>query len=136
MAKQQIISKQNEKLKELHWKIQQWKTQFQVIDDEILFLERLLNSSAFKPNIPNLFERLEGYKIKTEELKNDLKLVRNSISVHENSLGEMLDVTENKNNEHYYQVHNQLNTDISDCYKNFQKLKSEIFNYTGTIFIT
>ncbi|SFR66146.1 hypothetical protein [Maribacter stanieri] len=136
MAKQQITSKQNEKLKELHWKIQQWKTQFQVIDDEILFLERLLNSSAFKSNTPNLFERLEDYKTKIEELKYNLKTIRNSISVHENSLGKILDVSENKNNQQYYQVHNQLNTDISNCYKNFQTLKSEIFNYTGTILIT
>ncbi|SHJ86624.1 hypothetical protein [Maribacter aquivivus] len=136
MAKQQITSKQNEKLKELHWKIQQWKIQFQVIDDEILFLERLLNSSAFKSNTPNLFERLEGYKTKIEELKYNIKTIRNSISVHENSLGEMFDVPENNNNQYYYQAHNQLKSNMSDCFKKFQILKCEIFNYTGTILIT
>ncbi len=136
MAKQQITSKQNEKLKELHWKIQQWKIQFQVIDDEILFLERLLNSSAFKSNTPNLFERLEGYKTKIEELKYNIKTIRNSISVHENSLGEMFDVPENNNNQYYYQAHNQLKSNMSDCFKKFKILKCEIFNYTGTILIT
>ena len=53
---------------QLHWKIQQWKLRFQLMDEEINFINRLLDSNAFKPNTPNLFERIMDYKNRVEKI--------------------------------------------------------------------
>lgn len=44
MEKEKISKGQDTKVEELHWEIQQWKSQFQFIEDELLFIARLLDS--------------------------------------------------------------------------------------------
>ncbi len=45
----------------------------------------------------------------------------------------MLDSTDNECKLIFYRNHDKLRTKVDSCIKNFQKLKLEIFNYTGSI---
>jgi len=121
---------------QLHWKIQQWKLRFQLMDEEINFINRLLDSNAFKPNTPNLFERIMDYKNRVEKISSKSVALRTQISSHENTLGGMSDKTENSSDINTNKKNDQLQVEVDACLGDFQNLKSEIFNYTGSIFIT
>ena len=134
MGKEQIRTCQkNKKLEDLHWKTQQWKTRFQIMDDELTLAERLLDSQLFQPKTRNLFERLQEYKIRIQKIKNTKKTLLIDISIHENNLGCLLDCTDIKYELSFYRKHDKLQAKIDSCLENFQKLKLEIFNYTGGI---
>jgi hypothetical protein len=119
----------------LHWKIQQWKTKFQLMDDEIIFIKRLLDSNAFKPHVPNLFERLQGYKTRLGRIEKRNTAVRAKISMLENNLGASLDTPESSINTGNNKKNDRLQLEVDACLGDYQNLKSEIFNYTGNILI-
>ncbi len=122
-----------QKLEDLHWDTQQWKSTLQFIDGEVHFLETLLNSHSFEPNTPNLFERLQDYKAKLKQLSTKKNKLRLAISTHENQLGGILNCTDSKCDLQYYQKHHKTNTAVDDFILTFQELKLEIFNFAGGI---
>ena len=77
------MKKQEKKAEELHWEIQQWKSHFQFLNDELLFITRLLDSYVFQPNTPNLFERLQDYKTRIKQIETTKKGIRQRISQQE-----------------------------------------------------
>ncbi|MGB5818984.1 MAG: hypothetical protein WBG90_05825 [Saonia sp.] len=124
---------QGKRASELHWDSQNWKSHLQLMEDELAFIARLLNSYMFEPNTPNLFERLQNYQERLKNIRSEKKVVRQLISKHENDLGGMLECTENSNDMEYYRKHRLLQTKVLSCLNDFQNLKSEIFNYAGGI---
>lgn len=98
-------------------------------------LIRLLDSSAFKTNTPNLFERLQKYKSYIKKLQKGKKGVRELISKHEHILGESLDETNDEHNLEYYSRHADLKIQVNTYFMDFQYLKLDIFNYTGNILL-
>lgn len=133
MEKEKNKTVQQKKVEELHWEIQQWKSNFQFMADELIFIVRLLDSYIFEPNTPNLFERLQEYNTRIKSVQEMNKKVRDDISQHENTLGGMLDCTHGSCDLSYYRRHDALQTKVANCFEDFQKLKSEIFNYAGGI---
>ena len=133
MEKEHITTGQEKKVEELHWEIQRWKSNFQFMDDELLFIGRLMDSYIFEPNTPNLFERLQNYKTRIKKIDALKKKVRDQISQHENTLGGMLECTDSACDLSYYRKHDKLQSQVDACFEDFQKLKSEIFNYAGGI---
>ena len=119
----------------MHWKIQQWKLRFQLMDEEIVFIKRLLDSNAFRSNIPNLFERLQDYKTRLQDIENRNEVVRTQISLHENNLGTELDIADSAISADDIKKNDHLQLEVDECQGDYQNLKSEIFNYTGSILI-
>ena len=113
MKNEHEIKGQNNLVKELHWETQQWKTHFQIIEDELFFIERLLDSSAFKTNTPNLFERLQKYKLHVKQLQKRK--------------------TNDEHNLEYFSKHEDLKIQVNTYFADFQQQKLEIFNYAGGI---
>jgi hypothetical protein len=130
MEKEKTSTEQR-KVEKLHWEIQQWKLQLQFIDNENLFISRLLDSNIFKPNILNLFERLQDYKHRLKKLSDAEEKLRHEISKHESNLGSILERTDNVSSLDYYINHDKLQSKVATYIEDFQKLKSEIFNYVG-----
>ena len=133
MEKIQTNTGQEKKVEELHWEIQRWKSHFQFMDDELIFIARLLDSYIFEPNTPNLFERLQNYKMRIKKVEKIKKKVRDYISQHENTLGGMLECTDSACDLGYYRKHDKLQAKVDRCFADFQELKSEIFNYAGGV---
>ena len=133
MEKEETGTEQDKKVEQLHWEIQQWKSNLQFVDDEITFISRLLDSYVFEPNTPNLFERLQDYKKRLQKEKTRKQKIRDVISQHENTLGGMLECKDDLCDLQYYRKHNELKLQVEECLIDFRELKSEIFNYAGGI---
>jgi hypothetical protein len=125
-----------EQLAQLHWRIQQWKSHLQFMEDEILFITRLLQSSAFKTNTPNLFERIQNYGTRIESLNLRSQEIKTAISIHENDLGGDWDRTTPTLGSDDNKRSDKLQAEVDKCLEHFQNLKSEIFNYAGGILKT
>ncbi|NAS11932.1 DUF342 domain-containing protein [Poritiphilus flavus] len=117
----------------LHWESQQWKSDLCFIEDEITFIDRLLNSYVFQPNTPNLFERLQDFLQRLAKVKEEKATLRKRISKHESDLGGMMECKDETGNKEYFRKHKVLKDRMRECNTNFQALKSEIFNYAGGI---
>lgn len=124
---------QSKKAEELHWESQKWKSNLQFMEDEITFIDDLLNSYVFQPNTPNLFERLQGFQERLKKVKSNKKEVRNGISKHDSDLGGMIECTTDICDLEYYQKHDKLKAEVVNCTEIFKTLKSDIFNYAGGI---
>ncbi|GMN11764.1 hypothetical protein MTsPCn9_29470 [Croceitalea sp. MTPC9] len=133
MEEAKINKKQEKKVEALHWEIQQWKSNFKFIADELIFIHKLLDSYVFEPNTPNLFERIQGFKEQLKKRDEIKKEVQNHISRHENNLAGMLECTNVSCDFGYYQKHDELQKEVDQCHKDFQQLKAEIFNYAGGV---
>jgi hypothetical protein len=124
---------QSVKVEELYRDTKRWKSSFQFTANEMLFLERLLNSYVFEPNTPNLFERLLDYQERLKRTISKKTEVTDRIRKHENKLGGMLECTDSSCDLEYYRKHEQLKAEVVSFCEDFRQLKTEIFNYAGGI---
>ena len=133
MNEPNITKIQNGKVEKLHYESKSWKSNLHFIQDEIIFINRLLNSYAFEPNTPNLFERIQNFKQRLKKVTDKESILRKSITQHENDLGGMLECTDETCDLTYYRKHDVIKAEITDCLEEFRELKTEIFNYAGAI---
>ena len=124
---------QTKKVEELHFELQGWKSNLHFIEDEIIFIEHLLNSYVFQPNTPNLFERLQNYLNRLKTTKTSKIQLQESIVEHENMIGGMMECTDASCDLSYYRKHDTLKAEVVNYTTNFKGLKSEIFNYASGI---
>lgn len=117
----------------LHGASKKWISSLQFMHDELLFIDRLLNSYVFEPNTPNLFERLQEYLDKLKVVKQSQLDVQTRVIDHESTLSGILEFEQKQDASEFLEEHDQLEEVVEDCMYNFQFLKSEIFNYAGSI---
>ncbi|WP_103864148.1 hypothetical protein [Aquimarina sp. I32.4] len=120
-------------LKDIHLDILEWKSNLQFIKDEAHFINQLLNSYVFEPTTPNLFERLQSFKEQMIFIANELENIHTNIRKHESELGGMLECDTISCDTLYYKEHESLKKSFDNFYKISKKLKSEIFQYAGSI---
>lgn len=122
------------KIEKLHWHIQHWKSDLQFMENETSFIHQLLNSDIFKPNTPNLFERVQKYLTRLGEFEARKSKLRQLISKHENHLGGLAQFRKETFDAAFYHKHDDLEMEVLDCMDDFKTLKAEIYNYvSGTI---
>ena len=124
---------QTKKVEELHADFQQWKSHLNLMQDELTFIDHLLNSYIFEPNTPNLFECLQDYQTRLKKMSANRLEVCQMIAKHEKELGGMIQCTDAACDNTYYQKHEITKAESVSCLENFQNLKSEIFQYAGGI---
>lgn len=126
-------SSSEKELKTIHIDTLEWKSNLQFIENEIQFINQLLNSYVFEPTTPNLFERLQEYKKQIVDTEEEILKMKEGIRKHENQLGGMLECDTISCDNSYYQEHELMKMSYDQLFKNFRKLKSEIFGYAGGI---
>lgn len=131
MKNNPIPSDPNPKMDRLHWHIQHWKSDLQFMEDEVKFIEQLLNSNVFDSNTLNLFERLQDYLGRLDGFKLRKTKLRELISKHENRLGSIMGIKDDVLLGVYNQKHDDLEMEVLTCSDDFNGLKAEIFNYVG-----
>jgi len=103
------------------------------MDDEMHFIQKLLNSYVFEPNTPNLFERLHDYQERMKKTVLKKNEVTNRISRHERNLGGMLECMDDACDLLYYRQHERLKAEVAGFKEEFRNLKADIFQYAGGI---
>lgn len=121
------------KIQELYTELQKWKSYIHFIDDEMQFIDRLLNSYVFEPRTPNLFERLEHFKQKFAKSKDDKKEMKRLITQHEGNMAGILECTTSNCDSAYRQKHKDFLKKVADYVEDYLLLKSEVYTYAGSV---
>lgn len=102
------------------------------MEDETTFVEQLLNSDIFEPNMPNKNERLQGYLERLGKFKSRKMRLEQVISEHEVHLGSILERNEEDALKSSF-LHRQddLEMEVLSCTDDFKNVKAEIFNFVG-----
>ena len=111
--------------------ISKWENSLMIVSEEIKFLGKPLNTGIFEPNIPNLYERLQQYSKKLQDLKNEEILLGKEIEKHKIDFAKELEKEQMDSSIKRTQL--QLRKDIKAFLKINSGLKLEIFNFTGNI---
>jgi len=111
--------------------ISKWENSLMIVSEEIKFLSKLLGTEIFEPNIPNLYERLQEYSKKLQDLKNEEILLGKEIEKHKIYFAKELE--EEQKDLLIKRTQHQLRKDINAFLKINSGLKLEIFNFTGNI---
>ncbi|CAZ97616.1 Conserved hypothetical protein [Zobellia galactanivorans] len=124
---------QQKKEGELFREIQQWKSSLRFLEDEIAFMEHLLDSYVFEPDTPILFDRLQNHKSGLQNIEGAVKKIQDQIYKHENMLGGILECNTAPFDIAFYRRHERLQFEVDFCTTSFGGLKTDIFSYAGTI---
>ena len=111
--------------------ISKWENSLIIVSEEIKFLGKLLSTGIFEPNIPNLYERLQQYSKKLQDLKNEEILLEKEIEKHKTGFAKELE--EEQKDSLIKRTHIQLRKNINAFLKINSGLKLEIFHFTGNI---
>jgi hypothetical protein len=125
--------KETTSTQEFHATSKNWISNLEFIDDELRFIENLICSYVFEPDTPNLFERLQDYKERLQDIQLRKKDLAKWLLDHENELSGLLESQQLKKDTSYAQRHRELQVEFLLFHEDFQRLKSEIFNYAGGI---
>ena len=125
-----------QELRDIHFETLEWKSSIQFIQGEKLFMNQLLQSYVFEPTTPNLFERIQEFKLEIQDIEKEVEKLQEEIRKHESALGGMLECDTISCYNYYTEDHRRMTALFSDFYKKFQTLKYEVFNYAGGILKT
>jgi len=124
----------SEKTKERYLsEISKWENSLMIVSEEIKFLSKLISTEIFEPNIPNLYERLQQYSKKLQDLKTEEILLEKEIEKHRTDFAKELEKNEEQKATLIKRTHIQLRKNINAFLKKNSGLKLEIFNFTGNI---
>lgn len=116
-----------------HNDVKVWKSNISLINHEITFIENLTNSYIFEPRTPNLFEKLEHFKAHIRTIKNRLDTLVQSLTKHDAELSGMLECDTVSCDVFFETKHLSIKEDYRDFIDTYNEVKTEIFNYCGTI---
>lgn len=118
---------------ELYLELQQWSSHIHFIEDEMHFINRLLNSYVFEPTTPNLFERLELFKQNFERSKKQKQRIKKRILEHQGKIAGILECSPKTGDLAYCRAHKKLKQKINEYFEEYLLLKSEIYGYAGSV---
>ncbi|MRI00741.1 hypothetical protein GH721_09405 [Kriegella sp. EG-1] len=121
------------KVEELYFELQSWKSNLNFINDEVIFIDHLLNSYVFEPDTPHLFQSLADYEKRLKKSNENKILLLKSIQKHENSLGGILECDSTIRQHELYQKQDKLKAEMVDYTSKYRDLKAEIFKYASGI---
>lgn len=113
--------------------IHKWISEINFVQDEIVFVKKMLNSDVFEPGTANLFERIREYIGLLESFERELATFETGLQRHEVELGTLIEI----NSEDHSDVeteHMETALRLEQITRKFQMLKSGIFEYTAGIF--
>ncbi|RZS99702.1 hypothetical protein [Aquimarina brevivitae] len=120
-------------LKDIHFKMLEWKSILGFIEGEMTFINQLLHSYVFEPTTPNLFEKLQEFRIQMIEVNKDLQQLKESIQEQENKLGGMLECDTVSCDTVYFEKYKEIKASMKSFNKHFAAFKADVFQYAGNI---
>ena len=120
-------------LMEFHFDAMLWKSMIGYMENEIQFINRLLNSQAFKETTPNLFERLQEIKHEMKTKTGKVKSFNKEIDKYEIELKGILECQDISRDTFSVESHKSLKNRFEEFYTEFNEYKTKVFDFTGGI---
>jgi uncharacterized coiled-coil DUF342 family protein len=116
----------------LYKEASQWQVELEFIALEIRFIKLFLESYPYPAQRPNLFERIQTFLHKLQNLKDRMASLHERINSHEKEIN-----TIKKNAGEYFQFyrrhHEILKEEVNRLNEEYKQLKWEIYQYSEAI---
>lgn len=110
-----------------------WKERLFQASEEMQFLSNFLVADIFEGSQPNIYEKLQLFSRRLEELEKEIFDLNLLLHNHSYDIEGMLECDDVSCDTFYYSQHQQLGNRILAYLKDFELLKLEIFRFTGKI---
>jgi predicted nuclease with TOPRIM domain len=124
---------QEELLTAFHHDAQWWTMALGYMENEIGFIERLLNYNRFQEKTPNLFERLQQFKQEMSIIITEIKTLKKEINEYEDRLRGILECEDISCDTYYLENHKDLKNRFEKFFEAFNTFKTSVFNYTASV---
>lgn len=125
------FSANEQSIQELQQQNDWWIEQLFFKADEVYFLEHYLSADIFRDGIPNLFEKLELFKLKLESLRLEMLDLNKETHNHRFNLEGMLECDDVSCDSFYHEEHLNLEKRVNSFLNKFREFRSEVFNYSA-----
>lgn len=122
-----------EALLKFHRDVLHWKSMIDLMEGEITFINRLLNSNAFETTHANVFEKLHTFKHQIKTETRELKNLKKIIESHDTKMRGIIECEELSCDAAYLNNHESLKVHFEKFLINFFEYKLRVYNYTGSI---
>lgn len=110
-----------------------WKESLFQASEEMQFLSNFLVADIFEGSQPNLYEKLQLFTNRLEELEKEMFDLNLLLHNHTYDIEGMLECDDISCDTFYYGQHHQLGNRILSYLKDFDSLKLDIFRFTGKL---
>ncbi|MCF4102707.1 hypothetical protein L1I30_13600 [Gillisia sp. M10.2A] len=107
-----------------------WDEVLQASLEELLFYKNLLSANIFEQDIPNMFEKLQMFQSKLEELHTDKIDLTLAVRHHKNDLSGMMECEDIGCDTFYRSWHKKLSNWMIEDSEKFEELKFRIIRYS------
>jgi len=108
-----------------------WKQALGYIETETQFIGQLLNARIYKENVPNLFERLQNFKLELETNSRETKNLMKETAGYEEQLRRILEGKDSSPHNDYLENHKEFKDRFEEFYIDFNDYKTRVLNYIG-----
>ncbi|RSK40418.1 hypothetical protein [Mangrovimonas spongiae] len=120
-------------LEELQYNINKHKIRLENTKEEIVFYEFILSAPMYKNSIINLFETLQQFKTKLQELERQVLQLIEDINVHVNQIAKKNECEDVMCDNYFLQHQDNLERKTHDFFTELSILKSAMFDYLKSV---
>ncbi len=117
----------------MHKDAQYWNGMLAFYQKDLGFAEKILSAKLFKPDIPNLLERLQEFNKRINDLKKTITEFSTQVQEHENEMQGLVECDTVSCDIIYQNRHLVMENHFKEKSMHFQSEKSKIFDYMGSI---
>lgn len=120
-------------VEELQYNMLQHKLKLLSLETELNFYVFIIKTSIFKPNIINLFERLEQFKTQITQLKKTTNDLLYDVNLHIKSINNKIECEDLICDKFFIKAHNEIEERIHFNFKEITSLKTQMFEYLQSV---
>ncbi|WP_338733444.1 hypothetical protein [Mangrovimonas cancribranchiae] len=120
-------------LEELQYNINTCKIRLENTKAEIVFYEFILSAPMYKNSVINLFETLQQFKTKLQELERQGLQLIEDINAHVNQIAKKNECEDVMCDNYFLQHHDNLERKAHNFFTELSTLKSAMFDYLKSV---
>jgi division protein CdvB (Snf7/Vps24/ESCRT-III family) len=120
----------NKSIEELRYILSNHISNLEYIKVELEFYDSLLDKTIFRPQVRNLFEKLDGFKKEINLLvEKHMSFLNNQLYSHLNSVKNKIECDDVACDNFFISEHDALDLEVFNFYKQVNDLKSRLFPF-------
>lgn len=126
----------NKSLEALLLKTEIWISDFSNYKPEIEFLKKIINTYPFKSNTRNLFENIQIFNRKLENIEFNRLVILKKTTPIKLQLIEKTNKQEPQIDAKFIDIFNNIEDEVLTFNENYKSLKNTIYNYFNALLVT
>lgn len=129
------IFNRDKTIEELDYDIKNWKKQIEFLQIDFAFLKGLLDSDIYYRGIINLFETIQLYKAKLQDVSTECTELLNKLISHEEHIKIYLECDDINCDYFFIETHAKTEYNVAIIVEKSNNIKTKIFEFIKSVII-